>query len=235
MPDVRFITDSEIKILTWLQNLLLLKTSSSIINRVKATEGVRRSDSAERFSVILVNPEHPENVGLVARSMKNTGFKHLRIVRGEELIPGSYVTAVHAEDILENAQFFPDLERATRDLDAVFAATAKMRKNFSVLSLDEAVDRMLGLPSTTRLGLVFGNRIDISGSPPFQFRIHDSSGKAAAFLQPWIGGAAHPVLHLYRRMYRSDRGAKSKASLAERAGRLHTRDPGQAGEGAVHP
>lgn len=93
----------------------------------------------------------------MARSMKNTGFKHLRIVRGEELIPGSYVTAVHAEDILENAQFFPDLERATRDLDAVFAATAKMRKNFSVLSLDEAVDRMLGLPSTTRLGLVFGN------------------------------------------------------------------------------
>ena len=31
------------------------------------------------FSVILARPENPENIGLVARAMANTGFNDLRL------------------------------------------------------------------------------------------------------------------------------------------------------------
>jgi tRNA/rRNA methyltransferase len=33
-----------------------------------------------KFAVILVGPKNPENIGLVARNMKNTGFEELRLV-----------------------------------------------------------------------------------------------------------------------------------------------------------
>ena len=90
----------------------------------------------KRFCVILVNPEKAENVGLVARNMKNTGFADLRLVKLSSLEKKSYITAVHAQDVLEEAEFYPKLSQATADLDLVFAATAKRRKNFPSISLD---------------------------------------------------------------------------------------------------
>ena len=111
----------------------------------------------KRFFVVLVRPEKAENVGLVARSMKNTGFENLRIVKSSLLSEESFLTAVHARDILEKAPLYSNLMEGTADLDLVFAATSKKRKNFSSLSLDEAVEKMLSFPSATRIGLLFGN------------------------------------------------------------------------------
>ncbi|MCI4444398.1 MAG: hypothetical protein JHC32_00020, partial [Candidatus Aminicenantes bacterium] len=54
-----------------------------------------------RFYVILVNPENQENIGLVARAMKNTGFSHLRVVGKNELTAEALRTAVHSTDILK--------------------------------------------------------------------------------------------------------------------------------------
>jgi len=45
---------------------LAYKTTSDLLGR-------------SRFSVILVNPQNQENIGLVARAMSNTGFSQLRI------------------------------------------------------------------------------------------------------------------------------------------------------------
>jgi tRNA/rRNA methyltransferase len=110
-----------------------------------------------KFAVLLVRPEHPANIGLVARNMKNTGFKRLRLV-GLSCIPDqSLKSAVHAKEILESAQIFDRLEEATADLDVVFAATSKKRKNFSRLSLEDAVDKMTLFPENTKVGLMFGN------------------------------------------------------------------------------
>ncbi len=111
----------------------------------------------ENFQIILVKPESPENIGLVARAMKNTGFSHLRLT-GLKTVPlESFRTAVHAADILRAALAFRSLPGATADLQVVFAATAKMRKNFSALSFDEAVSRMLSLGPDVKIGLLFGN------------------------------------------------------------------------------
>jgi len=113
-------------------------------------------DLKSRFTVVLVRPEHPENVGLVARNMKNTGFSHLRLVMMDGLDKRIYKTAIHSQDILRSAQIFNRLEEATADLGVVFAATAKRRKNFTVLSLQDAMERMYHYPESTRIGLLFG-------------------------------------------------------------------------------
>jgi len=110
----------------------------------------------KKFAVILVNPKNPENIGLVARSMKNTGFEHLRIVGLKAFGEKTITTAVHARDILDNARFYPDVSEACTDFNLIFGATAKPRKNFSIVSLKEAVDIMFDYPPSTKIGLLFG-------------------------------------------------------------------------------
>jgi len=117
----------------------------------------KQPDPRERFVVILVRPESVENIGLAARAMKNTGFRHLRVIGRSKVEIACPRTAVHAKDILKEASFYTDLPTATADLNVVFASTAKPRQNFSVLPLDEAVPKMLSFLPEARIGLLFGN------------------------------------------------------------------------------
>ena len=111
----------------------------------------------ERFRVILARPENPENIGLVARCMKNTGFEALRLVGVGGIDERSRKTAVHAQDILENARLYTSLSAAVQDLELVFAATSKKRKNFRSIPLQDAVKKMFLHPPSTKIGLLFGN------------------------------------------------------------------------------
>ncbi len=111
----------------------------------------------DKFAVILCRPESPENIGLVARNMKNTGFDDLRLVGISSLGKKAFVTAVHAREILKNARLYAKVADATDNLDVVFAATAKARKNFSLLPLEEALKKMFDFAGTTRIGILFGN------------------------------------------------------------------------------
>jgi tRNA/rRNA methyltransferase len=110
-----------------------------------------------RLAVVLCRPENPENIGLAARAMKNTGFPLLRIVGHGKMPARAGKTAVHAVDILAGTRFFPRLEEAVADLSLVFAATAKDRKIGGRLTLAEAVSAMALAPAESRIGIVFGN------------------------------------------------------------------------------
>lgn len=111
----------------------------------------------DSVSVILARPENPENIGLVARAMKNTGFRDLRITNVRRLGVKAYKTAVHAGDILENVRLFQNLDAAVADLHVIFAATAKPRKNFPSMTLSEAREKMSAFTRLTKIGLLFGN------------------------------------------------------------------------------
>jgi TrmH family RNA methyltransferase len=111
----------------------------------------------ERFHVILSRPDSPENIGLAARAMKNTGFSSLRLIMDKPLRFGATVTAVHAHDILENAERFPDIEQAIKDVDVVFAAAARPRKNFPGMSLSGLISTIETFTPSTRIGLLFGS------------------------------------------------------------------------------
>jgi tRNA/rRNA methyltransferase len=109
------------------------------------------------FRVILARPQSPENIGLAARAMKNTGFADLSIVQEHPLPSQARITAVHAEDLLEGARIFASVAEAVSDLDVVFAAVARHRKNFPSADLDLALERLAGLQPGSRVGLLFGN------------------------------------------------------------------------------
>ncbi len=112
-----------------------------------------------RLSVILSRPQKPENIGLAARAMKNTGFENLFLVGMDKFERKSFVTAVHSQEILDKAIFFPNLLEATSDMNIILASTKKKRKNFPLLSLGDAVSKIFDFPDKTRVGLLFGNEI----------------------------------------------------------------------------
>ncbi len=110
-----------------------------------------------RFAVVLVRPDSPENVGLAARGMANTGFADLRVVGLDRFEPPAWRTAIHAETVLESARFYPSLAEAVSDRDLVLGSTARVRHDFPLVALPEAVGRVREYPPATRVGLVFGN------------------------------------------------------------------------------
>ncbi|MGD2244997.1 MAG: RNA methyltransferase [Candidatus Aminicenantes bacterium] len=124
---------------------------------MKSSDFTEPADLMERFRVILARPENSENIGFVARGMKNTGFAALRLVGVKRIDERSRKTAVHAQDILEKARLYPNLSAAVEDLELVFAATSKKRKNFPAIPLQKAVEEMFLHPPSTRIGLLFGN------------------------------------------------------------------------------
>jgi tRNA/rRNA methyltransferase len=109
------------------------------------------------ISVILARPQSAENIGLAARAMANTGFRDLRLVGVRRLGTLAERTAVHAGNILAGAGRFAGLDEAVADLEVVFAATAKARKEFPCLTHGQAMERIRAYPARARIGLLFGN------------------------------------------------------------------------------
>jgi TrmH family RNA methyltransferase len=116
-----------------------------------------RPSGLDRFAVILVRPDSPENIGLAARGMANTGFTDLRIVGLDRLKAPAYRTAIHADGILDGACFFGTLAEALDGLHLVCGSTARVRREFPLSGLSDAVRTVLEYPRKTRVGLVFGN------------------------------------------------------------------------------
>jgi len=110
-----------------------------------------------RFAVVLVRPETPENIGLAARGMANTGFSDLRLVGVTGLAAAAYRTAVHAEPILDGARSAATLGEALSDRHLVLASTARARGQAGLVTLSDAVGRLSAYPPETRVALVFGN------------------------------------------------------------------------------
>ncbi len=110
-----------------------------------------------RFAVVLVRPDSPENIGIAARGMANTGFTDLRIVGLDRLAAPAYRTAVHAGHILDGARFYETLAAAVDGLHLVFGSTARIRREFPLVTMREAVAKIAEHPAETRIGLVFGN------------------------------------------------------------------------------
>ena len=67
---------------------------------------------------ILVKPQLGENIGACARSMKNFGFKKLKLVSPKFTFPNhkTKVTSVGAFDIIESAKVFDRIKKRSGDI-----------------------------------------------------------------------------------------------------------------------
>jgi len=97
-----------------------------------------------RFSLILVAPARPENVGAAARAMKTMGFEELRVVNSQaHLDPAARRVAHGAGEILDKATQWPSLAAALEDIDFSVATTARSRAKFRYYATPQQVESQL--------------------------------------------------------------------------------------------
>lgn len=79
--------------------------------------------------VILVEPERADNVGMIARAMKNFGFKRLRVIRPMfESFDRAIAAAMRARDVIEGMEILTSLDEAREGIDLMIGTTARVSK-----------------------------------------------------------------------------------------------------------
>lgn len=120
---------------------------------------MQRKTTLDSFSIILVRPRFPENIGSVARAMKNMGLSRLVLVNGcSPLHANAYKLASGAEEILERAEEVSSLKEAIVDTGCVVGMTCRQGKGRSpVLSPKKLVEKLLPLSARNTIDLAFGS------------------------------------------------------------------------------
>lgn len=111
------------------------------------------------FTIILVEPQSPGNIGMVCRAMKNMGLSSLRLVKGcDHLHQEAYKFAVSAKDLLEKAEVFPSLDAALADINISVATTRRTGKYRQELLTPPQLADLLHQqqPTGVKAALVFG-------------------------------------------------------------------------------
>lgn len=111
------------------------------------------------FVVVLVEPEHPHNVGFVARAMRSNGVETLRIVtsRRKNVNPDSYHTAHNSGEVLDSTRVFNSLSEAISDCQ--FSVAFSRRVFNSVLPhvmLPELPKTLPSFRQDFKTALIFG-------------------------------------------------------------------------------
>ena len=112
--------------------------------------------SLKNIYFILVRPQMGENIGSVARAIKNFNIKNLRIVNPKCNWPNqkALATSVGAKDILKSSKIFNSIEKSIGDLDIIFATTSRIRKvNKKIISI---FDLKKKFKRKKKIGIIFG-------------------------------------------------------------------------------
>lgn len=108
------------------------------------------------FVIVLVEPEHPHNVGFVARAMCANALIDLRIVyqKYNSVLADSYRTAHASKSILDHAKIKKNLKEAIQDVQYTIAFS---RRTFeSVVPVISLPSIQTILPKEGKVALVFG-------------------------------------------------------------------------------
>ena len=134
----------------------------------KHRHGIRRAhiqgsavaDSGKTPAVILMEPQLPDNIGMVARAMANFGLDELRLVAPRDGWPQekARIAASGANYVIDDAAAYPTLDAAVGDLTWVAATTARQRDlRKPVLTPEQAIDEAFTrIARGERCGFLFG-------------------------------------------------------------------------------
>ena len=112
--------------------------------------------SLKNVHFILVRPQIGENIGSVARAIKNFNITKLRIVNPRCRWPNekALATSVGAKDILNSSKIYNTLEKSVGDLNVVFATSSRIRKvNKRIISINDLKKK---INNKYKIGIVFG-------------------------------------------------------------------------------
>ena len=113
--------------------------------------------SLKNVHFILARPQLGENIGAVARAIKNFNIKNLRIVNPRCLWPNqkAIATSVGAKDIIKSSKIYNSIDKSVSDLDIVFASSSRLRKiNKSTISI---YDLKKKIKKGKKIGIIFGS------------------------------------------------------------------------------
>lgn len=120
----------------------------------------QRTMISEGPAIILVEPQLPENIGMVARAMANFGLGELRLVNPREAFPNDKArsAASKADHIIDSAILYDDLPSALTDLNFVYATTARERDGFKQVRGPVEAGKILRHKFRTgeKTGILFG-------------------------------------------------------------------------------
>ncbi len=134
----------------------------------KLRHGIRRAHmqgeavagEGETPSVILMEPQLADNIGMVARACANFGLDDLRLVNPRDGWPNekARIAASGANYIIDDAHAFDALEESIADLNWVGATTARQRDlRKPVMTPEQAVAEMRArIERGERCGILFG-------------------------------------------------------------------------------
>jgi len=112
----------------------------------------------ENIYIILVEPETPGNIGSVARAMKNTGLAKLRLINPCDTDTIELRQLAHrSKDIVKNAEHFPSLKEALKDINVSIGTTMRRRSiKFPNFPPEEVAEKVLAYDKDTKIAIVFG-------------------------------------------------------------------------------
>ena len=112
--------------------------------------------SFNNIHFILVRPQIGENIGFVARAIKNFNITKLRIVDPKCNWPSqkALATSVGANDVLKSSKIYNSVNKSIADLRVVFASTSRIRKvNKKIISI---LDLRKKIKKKQKIGIMFG-------------------------------------------------------------------------------
>lgn len=159
--------------------------------------------------LVLLRPRNPENLGAVARAMKNFGLSDWAIAElGTHDFAAMRRVAVHAEELLDRPRLVRTLDEAVADCAWVVGTSSRRVRGKRLLTPAQVAREAVERAGEGRTAIVFGD--ERSGLTNEEVhRCHDLSAIPSDAAQPSLNLAQAVLVYCY---------ALRAAGLAARAG-----------------
>ncbi|HSM92518.1 MAG TPA: RNA methyltransferase [Anaeromyxobacteraceae bacterium] len=147
--------------------------------------------------LVLLRPRNPENLGAVARAMKNFGLSDWAIAElGTHDFAAMRRVAVHAEELLDRPRLVRTLDEAVADCAWVVGTSSRRVRGKRLLTPEEVAREAVARGAEGRTAIVFGD--ERSGLTNAEvLRCHDLSVVPTEPEQPSLNLAQAVLLYAY--------------------------------------
>ena len=109
--------------------------------------------------VVFVEPESPGNIGFLARTMKNFGLLNLVLINPCDLKNESFYQAMHARDVVSNAETYTSLEEFLKfkKIDTAVATTGNAGGSYNIARIAVSPEQLAdSINYNGNVAIIFG-------------------------------------------------------------------------------